>query len=424
MLPMLSRVSQRILQSGVCRPLQSVRMLNLQEYQSKKLLEDYGCCIQRFIVASSRDEAEQQMQDFNRRRYMVKSQVLAGGRGKGRFIGGRSDLGGVAVAEGKQKALSLVEEMVGKILVTKQTGKKGLPVKKVLICEAVSIKRETYLAILMDRETNGPMVVYSPAGGMDIETVAATNPELVFKEPVNIDKGLTKEQADKIAKNLGFSGVSAERAAHEISCLYKLFIAVDATQVEINPLAETEGMQAYCIDAKLNFDDNAYFRQKEIFAMEEASGSEANAREILASEHNLNYIALEGDIGCMVNGAGLAMATMDIIKLHGGRPANFLDVGGTVSEEAVCAAFKIITSDPQVKAILVNIFGGIVSCLVIANGLVAACKKIELKVPLIIRLEGTKAVEAREVLKASGLPLITAVNMDEAAKKAVAAVQH
>uniref|UniRef100_A0A9J2PG20 ATP-grasp fold succinyl-CoA synthetase-type domain-containing protein n=1 Tax=Ascaris lumbricoides TaxID=6252 RepID=A0A9J2PG20_ASCLU len=223
MLPMLSRVSQRILQSGVCKPLQSVRMLNLQEYQSKKLLEDYGCCIQRFIVASSRDEAEQQMQDFNRRRYMVKSQVLAGGRGKGRFIGGRSDLGGVAVAEGyaqvnirchysirdtpkdkfysskslrffvehydscllhlnnKQKALSLVEEMVGKILVTKQTGKKGLPVKKVLICEAVSIKRETYLAILMDRETNGPMVVYSPAGGMDIETVAATNPELVFK---------------------------------------------------------------------------------------------------------------------------------------------------------------------------------------------------------------------------------------------------
>uniref|UniRef100_A0A0M3I9B2 Succinyl-CoA synthetase beta chain n=2 Tax=Ascaris TaxID=6251 RepID=A0A0M3I9B2_ASCLU len=355
---------------------------------------------------------------------MVKSQVLAGGRGKGRFIGGRSDLGGVAVAEGKQKALSLVEEMVGKILVTKQTGKKGLPVKKVLICEAVSIKRETYLAILMDRETNGPMVVYSPAGGMDIETVAATNPELVFKEPANIDKGLTKEQADKIAKNLGFSGVSAERAAHEISCLYKLFIAVDATQVEINPLAETEGMQAYCIDAKLNFDDNAYFRQKEIFAMEEASGSEANAREILASEHNLNYIALEGDIGCMVNGAGLAMATMDIIKLHGGSPANFLDVGGTVSEEAVCAAFKIITSDPQVKAILVNIFGGIVSCLVIANGLVAACKKIELKVPLIIRLEGTKAVEAREVLKASGLPLITAVNMDEAAKKAVAAVQH
>uniref|UniRef100_A0A914ZN72 Succinate--CoA ligase [ADP-forming] subunit beta, mitochondrial n=1 Tax=Parascaris univalens TaxID=6257 RepID=A0A914ZN72_PARUN len=424
MLPMLSRIGERILQSGVYRPLQSIRMLNLQEYQSKKLLEDYGCCIQRFIVASSRADAERQMEDFNRRRYMVKSQILAGGRGKGRFIGGRSDLGGVAVAEGKQEALNLAGEMVGKTLVTKQTGKKGLPVKKVLICEAVSIKRETYLAIVMDRETGGPVVVYSPAGGMDIETVAATNPELVFKEAVDIDKGLTKGQADKIAKNLGFSGVSAERAAYEISCLYKLFIGVDATQVEINPLAETEGMQAYCIDAKLNFDDNAYFRQKEIFAMEEPSNSEAKARELLAEKHDLNYVALEGNIGCMVNGAGLAMATMDIIKLYGGSPANFLDVGGSVTEEAVTAAFSIITSDPQVEAILVNIFGGIVSCLVIANGVIAACKKTQLKVPLIIRLEGTKAAEAREALEASGLKVITAGNMDEAAKKAVAAVQH
>ncbi|VDM47987.1 unnamed protein product [Toxocara canis] len=415
--------------------MQSVRMLNLQEYQSKKLLEDHGCCIQRFIVASSRVEAEQQLQQFDRRRYIVKAQVMAGGRGKGRFIGGRKDLGGVEIAEGKEMALGLVEEMAGKTLVTKQTGKEGLVVKKVLVCEAVSIKRETYIAILMDREASCPVVVHSPAGGMDIETVAAKKPELVFKEPIDIEKGMTKQQAEKIAKNLDFIGVSAERAAREILCLYNLFIAVDATQVEINPLAESEGMQAYCIDAKLNFDDNAYFRQKAIFAMDEQSQSEAGHREATARKYGLNYIALDGDIACMVNGAGLAMATMDIIKLYGSTPANFLDVGGTVTEEAVVAAFKIISSDPKVKAILVNIFGGIVNCLVIAKGLMSAFRKVDLKVPMIVRLEGfylfsyffylcTKAVEALEALKASGLPLITAIDLDEAAKKAVTCVKR
>ncbi|VDK48097.1 unnamed protein product [Anisakis simplex] len=346
------------------RPYQSVRLLNLQEYQSKKLLEDYGCCIQRFIVAGNRAEAESQMNDFNRAHYMVKSQVLAGGRGKGRFIGGRKDLGGVVIANNKKEVLGYVDEMCGKVLVTKQTGKEGLLVKKVLICEAVSIKRETYLAILLDREANCPVVIHSPEGGMDIETVAREKPDLVYKEPIDIIQGMTKTQAMKIAKNLKFTGVCAERAAHEIRCLYELFTAVDATMVEINPLVESEGMQ--------------------------------------------------------VNGAGLAMATMDIIKLYGATPANFLDVGGTVTEEAVVAAFNIITSDPKVEAILVNIFGGIVNCQLIAKGLIGAFKKLELKEKV---EEGTRAKEALQDLKASGLPLITAVDLDEAAKKVVASVK-
>lgn len=410
------RIGERFLRCGR-KALQQTRQLNIQEYQSKELLGKYGCSIQRFIVADSKKDAEEKMKDFDRSEYVVKAQILAGGRGKGRFIDGRKDFGGVFITKSKQEALNAIGDMIGHRLVTKQTGKAGILVKKVMIAEGVKIARETYLAILMDREFSGPVVVASPAGGVDIETVAKTKPHLLFKEPIDISIGMTEEQAMKIAKNLGFSGEVAGKAAAEIRHLYDLFIAVDATQVEINPFVETKDGSAYCVDAKLNFDDSARFRQKEIFAMEEESS--VDERELEARKYNLNYISLDGNIACLVNGAGLAMATMDIIKLYGGDPANFLDVGGGVTEESVSAAFRIITSDPKVKAILVNIFGGIVNCTTIANGLINAFKKIELKMPLVVRLEGTSVEEARDLLEKSGLPFITATTLDNAAEKVV-----
>ncbi|VDO85970.1 unnamed protein product [Haemonchus placei] len=370
--------------------------MNLQEHHSKELLDKHGCRVQNFIVATSQHEADQKSKARGPIEYVVKSQILAGGRGKGRFINGKEGLGGVFVTRDRKQALDAVAEMVGKHLVTKQTPKEGVLVKKVMVAKGVSIKRETYLAVLMDRASNGPVIVASPAGGMDIEEVAEKTPHLIFKEPVNIATGITDEQATRIAKSLEFKG---ELAAHQIKCLYELFLAVDATQVEINPFAETDDGLVYCVDAKINFDDSAAFRQQEIFALGEKS--EQDPREVEADKYHLNYIAMDGNIACLVNGAGLAMATMDIIKLKGGDPANFLDVGGTVTEEQVSHAFRIITSDPRVKCILVNIFGGIVNCGTIANGLVAACRKMKLRVPLVVRLE-VDIFQANQALRSSG----------------------
>lgn len=311
--------------------------------------------------------------------------------------------------------------MLGYKLVTKQTPKDGVLVNKVMIAEALDIVKETYLAILMDRAYNGPVIVASPAGGVDIEDVAEKTPHLIFKEPVNILKGITREQAQKIAANLDFKGPLLDKAAEQIEKLYDMFIKLDATQVEVNPFGETPDGRVVCFDAKINFDDNAAFRQESIFAQEDTA--ESDPREVLASKHHLNYIGMDGNIACLVNGAGLAMATMDIIQLHGGTPANFLDVGGSVKEEQVTQAFKILTDDPKVKAVLVNIFGGIVNCATIANGITSACRTINLKVPLVVRLEGTNVDEARHILSSSGLPITTAADLEDAAQKAVASLK-
>lgn len=397
----------------------SVRNLNLHEYQSKQLMADGGVTVQRFKVADTSAQARDIAQSTKYDEFVVKAQVLAGGRGKGTFNSGLH--GGVKLTRDPAQVVEFVEKMLGFRLVTKQTPKDGVMVKKVMIAEALDIKRETYLAILMDRAFNGPVVVASPAGGVDIEEVAEKNPELIFKEPIDINKGISRDQAVKIAKNLQFEGSNIQDAATQIEKLYAVFRQVDATMVEINPFGETPEGKVVCFDAKINFDDNAQFRQKSIFAQEDHE--ESDPREVEAAKWNLNYIGMDGNIACLVNGAGLAMATMDIIKLHGGNPANFLDVGGSVGEEQVAEAFRILTQDPKVKAILVNVFGGIVNCATIANGIINACKKISLSVPLVVRLEGTNVDAAKELLANSGLPIQSANDLDDAAIKAVASLR-
>ncbi|KAB0403554.1 hypothetical protein E2I00_009778 [Balaenoptera physalus] len=341
----------------------------------------------------------------------------------------------------------LAKQMIGYKLATKQTPKEGVKVNKVMVAEALDISRETYLAILMDRSCNGPVLVGSPRGGVDIEEVAASNPELIFKEQIDIIEGIKDSQAQRMAENLGFFGPLKNQAADQIKKLYNLFLKIDATQVEVNPFGETPEGQVVCFDAKINFDDNAEFRQKDIFAMDDKSENEPIENE--AAKYDLKYIGLDGNIACFVNGAGLAMATCDIIFLNGGKPANFLDLGGGVKESQVYQAFKLLTADPKVtslfvgeiawcndfspsrstlflllrvEAILVNIFGGIVNCAIIANGITKACRELELKVPLVVRLEGTNVHEAQNILSNSGLPITSAVDLEDAAKKAVASV--
>ena len=399
---------------------QAKRFLNLQEYQSKQLMGEAGLTVQRFIVVDSEKDCNEKIKKFDAAEYVVKAQVLAGGRGKGHFP--KSGLqGGVKLTTKKDEVTEWVGKMVGYNLVSKQTPPEGVNVKTVMIAESVDITRETYVAVLLDRETYGPVMVVSPAGGMDIESVAENTPELIFKEPIDIRIGITDEQANRLATDLKFEGVFHKPAADQLKGLYNLFMKVDSTQIEINPLAETSDKRVFCIDAKLNFDDSAQFRQKRIFDMDDHA--EDDPREVAASKFDLNYVGMDGNIACMVNGAGLAMATMDIIKLYGGDPANFLDVGGTVNEQSVEEAFKIITTDPKVKAILVNIFGGIVNCETIANGLTSAFKKLALNVPLVVRLEGTNVNEAKETLKKSGLPIIAADDLADAAQKAIACLK-
>lgn len=292
-----------------------------------------------------------------------------------------------------------------------------------MVAKSVNIIRETYLCILLDREYNGPVLIASPCGGMDIETVAANTPEKIKTIPLNIDQPIDDAVLQEITEFLGFKDPKLQTiCGHQIQNLYKLFKAVDALQIEINPLAETDTGEVISVDAKLNFDDNAAFRQKEIFSLD-ISEEESDPRELEAAKHNLNYVAMDGNIGCLVNGAGLAMATMDIIKLNGGNPANFLDVGGGVKEDQVLKAFEILSSDPKVKGILVNIFGGIVNCATIANGVVKAFKTLNLQMPLVVRLEGTNVMKAREILSDSGLPIQTANDLDDAALKAITALK-
>merc|ERR1712226_1631704 len=310
--------------------------------------------------------------------------------------------------------------MVGNRLITKQTPADGIPVSKVMVAEAIDIVRETYFCILMDREYNGPVIVASPDGGVDIEEVAEKTPERIMKLPVDIKTGLTDEGAGKVAAFLGFEGDLHAQCAEQIKRLYQMFVDVDCLQLEVNPLAETPEGIIYTADAKLGFDDNAQFRQKDIFDMEDTT--ESDPREGEAGKFNLNYVQMDGNIGCLVNGAGLAMATMDIIKLYGGEPANFLGVGGGVKEHQVREAFRIISEDDKVKGILVNVFGGIVDCATIANGVVHAYRSLNMQLPVIARLAGTNAEGAKKVIDDSGLPIQGAIDLDDAAKKAVAAL--
>jgi len=394
------------------------RNLNLLEYQSKGLLLDYGVTVQKFKMATNDAEAAKIPAEFPCDEYVIKAQVLAGGRGKGHFDNGFK--GGVHLTKDPQAVPELCTAMIGNKLITKQTPPGGIPVSKVMVAEAIDITRETYFCIVLDREHNGPVIVASPDGGVDIEEVAEKTPERIKKVPVDIHTGVTDAMATELAEFLGFKGPLVAQCAEQVQNLYKMFLDVDCLQLEVNPLAETPQGMVYTADAKLGFDDNASFRQKAIFDMEDTT--ESDPREVDAASHNLNYVQLDGNIGCLVNGAGLAMATMDIIKLYGGEPANFLDVGGSVQENQVKEAFRIITEDPEVKAILVNVFGGIVNCATIANGIVNACKSIELKIPLVVRLEGTNVDNAKKIIDDSGLAITSASDLDDAARKAVTAL--
>uniref|UniRef100_A0A2P2I166 Succinate--CoA ligase [GDP-forming] subunit beta, mitochondrial n=1 Tax=Hirondellea gigas TaxID=1518452 RepID=A0A2P2I166_9CRUS len=396
-----------------------VRKLNLLEYQSKVLLEKHGVTVQKFRILDSAATALEASKSLGAKEYVIKAQILAGGRGKGTFDNGFK--GGVHLTKDPNAVGPLVEQMVGHKLITKQTPADGILVRKVMVAESVDILRETYLCILMDREYNGPLILASPDGGVDIEEVAEKTPERLLKLPVDIMQGLTRDMALQVAEFLNFKGELKEKCANEVEGVWKMFLGVDATQIEINPLIETHQGAVVAVDAKIQFDDNAIFRQKEIFESEDTS--ECDPRELDAAQHNLTFIGMDGNIGCLVNGAGLAMATMDIIQLHGGTPANFLDLGGGVNEEGVYQAFRILTGDKAVRGILVNVFGGIVDCATVANGIVNAFKNINLKVPLTVRLEGNNVKEAMRILAESGLPIQIAADFEDAAAKAVAAIQ-
>ena len=395
-----------------------MRHLNLHEYQSKSLMAKHGITVQKGDVASTAQEAftvAKRLKDAGAKELVIKAQIHAGGRGKGHFDTGFK--GGVKVCSTPEEVQKYAVEMLGHTLITHQTGPAGQKVAKVLVHEGISFDRELYFAILLDRAHNGPVLVASPQGGMDIEQVAEKTPDQIYTQPIDIVKGIQESDTENIARKLGFKGHGIKAAQEQMKRLYELFIAEEATQVEINPLVETKDGAVYCVDAKILFDDNAAFRHKALHELRDASMEDA--REVEASKSSLNYIGLDGSIGCMVNGAGLAMATMDIIKLHGGAPANFLDVGGGASEKQVEEAFRILTGDERVKAILVNIFGGIMKCDIIANGIVNAAKTVKLTIPLVVRLEGTNVEKGNEILKKSGIKLTTASNLDQAAEKAV-----
>ncbi len=390
--------------------------MNIHEYQAKALFEKFGVATPRGLAAETAEEALQAARSLDdASKWVIKAQVHAGGRGKGTFKNGFR--GGVHLVDSTEEAQSLAEKMLGQVLVTHQTGEDGKLVRKVLIAESVDIRAEYYFAILMDREQERPSIIASPEGGGDIEEVAASQPEKIFKESVHPTLGLQPYQARKLANQLGFRGKQLHAASKLFLAMYDLFVTCDCSLVEVNPLVLTEDDQVLALDAKFNFDDNALFRHPDIAAMRDPE--EEDPREVEASKFDLNYIGLDGNIGCMVNGAGLAMATMDIIKHCGGDPANFLDVGGGASESQVKEAFRILVEDPKIKAILVNIFGGIMQCDVIAQGIINAAKTVDLTIPLVVRLEGTSVEEGRRLLNESGLALITADDLGDAARKAV-----
>ena len=393
--------------------------MNIHEYQAKELLQKFGVTTTRGKVASTPDEAERIARELGTVPVVVKAQIHAGGRGKGTFANGFK--GGVHVVKSPEEARDVAAMMLGQTLVTHQTGPHGRVVNKVLVAEAAEIGREIYFAIIRDRSSASPLIVASTEGGVEIETVAAKSPEKIIRELVDPLAGLQPYQTRKLAKQLKFESSQLKATSKLFDGLYRVFVGCDCSMVEINPLVVTTKGDVLALDAKLDFDDNALYRHPEIVAMRDIA--EEDPREVEASKHGLNYIGLDGNIACLVNGAGLAMATMDIIKFYGGSPANFLDVGGSATEEQVTEAFKILVSDKNVKAILVNIFGGIARCDVIAQGIINAAKTVKLGVPLVVRLEGTNVEEGKKLLKESGLELITADDLGDAAQKVVRAAK-
>ena len=384
--------------------------MKIHEYQGKELLKQYGVPVPRGIVARTPEEAEAAAKELGTDVVVVKAQIHAGGRGKG---------GGVKLAKSPAEAKEITSQILGMMLVTHQTGPEGREVKTLLIEEGLPIDREFYLGITLDRVTGRNVFMASSAGGMDIEKVAEETPELILKETIDPSVGLRPFQARKLAFGLGIPNDLVNQASKFMLSLYDAYERMDASLVEINPFLLTKDNRLIALDAKVNFDDNAMFRHKEYADLRDLN--EEEPLEIEASKYDLNYIKLDGNIGCMVNGAGLAMATMDIIKLHGGEPANFLDVGGGASQERVEHAFRILLSDENVKAVLVNIFGGIVRTDMVANGVVAAAKNLGVSIPIVARLEGTNVEEGRRVLAESGIGIITAEGMTDAAEKAVSA---
>jgi succinyl-CoA synthetase beta subunit len=393
--------------------------MNIHEYQAKELFQRFGVASPKGLPADTPEEAEKIAVDFKTSHLVVKAQIHAGGRGKGVFKNGFK--GGVKLCSSPAEAREIAQNMLGHYLVTNQTGPDGRLVRKIMVAESVDIQREVYFAILIDRETSAPVVVVSTEGGVDIEAVAEKSPDKIYRERLHPLIGMQPFTALKLARYLEFSGDQLKVAAKLIQNVYRLFSSLDCSLVEINPLALTKNNEVLALDAKFNFDDNALYRHPEIVAMRDVN--EEDPREVEASKFSLNYIGLDGDIACLVNGAGLAMATMDIIKYAGGRPANFLDVGGGASEEQVTEAFKILVSDKNVRAILVNIFGGIMRCDVIAQGIINAVKAVTLPVPLVVRLEGTNVDQGKKLLTQSKLPIRAAADLAEAARLVVAAAK-
>ncbi|MCJ1370935.1 Succinate--CoA ligase [ADP-forming] subunit beta, mitochondrial [Loxospora ochrophaea] len=395
--------------------IQQKRHLAIHEYLSANLLKEYGIGVPNGSVARSATEAEAVAKTIGGDDMVIKAQVLAGGRGKGTFDNGLK--GGVRVIYSPTEAKMFADQMIGHKLMTKQTGAAGRLCNAVYICERKFARREFYLAVLMDRQSQSPVIIASSQGGMDIETVAKESPDAIITTVIDINKGVPDDVARNIATELGFSEQCIEDAKDTIQKLYKVFMDKDATQIEINPLSETSDHQVLAMDAKLNFDDNADFRQKEVFSWRDKTQEDAD--EVKAAENGLNFIKLDGDIGCLVNGAGLAMATMDIIKLNGGQPANFLDVGGGATAAAIKEAFDLITSDPKVTAIFVNIFGGIVRCDAIAQGLISVVESMNLRTPIVARLQGTNMEQAHKLINDSGLKIFSIEDLQSAAEKSV-----
>jgi len=396
--------------------------MNIHEHQAKAVLAEFGVPVPKGFAAFTPDEAEMAAEKLGTPVFVVKSQIHAGGRGKGRFEGlGPDSKGGVRVVKSVEDVRKNAEEMLGRVLVTHQTGPKGKQVNRLYIEEGAAIAKEFYLSLLVDRQTSMVSVVASTEGGMDIEEVAHDTPEKIHNFSIDPATGVWPTHQRALAKALGLTGALAKEAASLLVQLYEAFIAKDMAMLEVNPLIVTEDEHLRVLDAKVSFDGNSLFRHADIRALRDES--EEDPKEIEASKYDLAYIALDGEIGCMVNGAGLAMATMDIIKLYGAEPANFLDVGGGASKEKVTAAFKIITADPAVKGILVNIFGGIMRCDIIAEGVVAAVKEVGLQVPLVVRLEGTNVDLGKKIINESGLNVIAANDLSDGAEKIVAAVR-
>jgi succinyl-CoA synthetase beta subunit len=396
--------------------------MNIHEYQAKRLLAGFGAPVARGVPIAALDEAEDAIAQLPGPVWVVKSQIHAGGRGKGKFKElPETAKGGVRVSFSPDEALANVREMLGNTLVTKQTGPAGKKVNRLYLEAGAEIGRELYLSLLVDRETGKTSFVASTEGGMDIETVAEATPDKIHTIGITASRGVTDADTDCLSDALGLEAATRDQAKALFRALYTAFTEKDMSLLEINPLIVTKAGDIQVLDAKVSFDGNALFRHPEL--MELRDETEEDAKEIEASKHDLAYIALDGEIGCMVNGAGLAMATMDIIKLYGAEPANFLDVGGGATTQKVTAAFKIITSDPNVKGILVNIFGGIMRCDVIAEGVVQAVRDVGLTVPLVVRLEGTKVDEGKAILNGSGLDVIAADDLDDAAQKIVKAVK-